>query len=79
MRTVTVADAKARLSAVLAAVEAGEQIIITRHGRAVARIVPERPTSADSKAWMNDLWAFVAAQPMYEGDSVAEMRELERY
>lgn len=79
MRTVTVAAAKAHLSAVLAEVEAGEEIIITRRGLAVARIVPERPISTDSKDWMNRLWAFVEAQPMHEGDSVAEMRELERY
>lgn len=34
-------DAKARLSALLDRVEHGEEIIITRHGRAIARLVPE--------------------------------------
>jgi prevent-host-death family protein len=34
-------DAKARLSELLDRVEKGEQIIITRHGRPVARLVPE--------------------------------------
>jgi prevent-host-death family protein len=46
MRTVQVAEAKARFSALLAAVEAGEEISITRHGKVVARIVPEAPRMA---------------------------------
>ena len=35
-------DAKTRLSELLNRVEKGEQIVITRHGRPVARLVPER-------------------------------------
>jgi prevent-host-death family protein len=35
-------DAKTRLSELLDRVEKGEQIVITRHGRPVARLVPER-------------------------------------
>jgi prevent-host-death family protein len=35
-------DAKARLSELLDRVERGEQIVITRHGRRVARLVPEQ-------------------------------------
>jgi prevent-host-death family protein len=34
-------DAKTRLSELLDRVERGEQIVITRHGKAVARLVPE--------------------------------------
>ncbi len=37
MSTVTVADAKARLSDLLAQVEAGEGAVITRRGQPVAR------------------------------------------
>jgi len=37
-------DAKARLSELLDRVERGEQIVITRHGRPVARLIPERQT-----------------------------------
>jgi prevent-host-death family protein len=40
MRTVSLADAKAHLSELLNIVEAGEEIVITRHGRAVARVSP---------------------------------------
>jgi prevent-host-death family protein len=34
-------DAKARLSALLDRVERGEEIIITRHNRPIARLIPE--------------------------------------
>lgn len=38
MKTVTVYEAKTHLSALLTAVEAGEEVIVTRHGRPIARI-----------------------------------------
>lgn len=40
MRQVGAFEAKTHLSELLAAVEAGEEITITRRGRAVARLVP---------------------------------------
>jgi prevent-host-death family protein len=41
MREIQASDAKAHLSQLLDDVERGETLIITRHGRAIARIVPE--------------------------------------
>lgn len=41
MREMQASEAKAHLPQLLDAVEHGETIIITRHGRAIARIVPE--------------------------------------
>ena len=41
MREIQASDAKARLSQLLDEVERGETIVITRHGRAIARIIPE--------------------------------------
>lgn len=41
MRQIQASEAKARLAQLLDEVEAGEVVVITRHGRAVARIVPE--------------------------------------
>ena len=41
MREVQASDAEAHLSQLLDDVERGETLIITRHGRAIARIVPE--------------------------------------
>ncbi|MFO1429334.1 MAG: type II toxin-antitoxin system prevent-host-death family antitoxin [Candidatus Competibacteraceae bacterium] len=46
MRTVQIVEAKAKFSALIVAVEAGEEIAITRHGRVVARIVPDTPRMA---------------------------------
>jgi prevent-host-death family protein len=41
MRHVQSSEAKAHLSDLLDAVERGETIVITRHGRPIARLVPE--------------------------------------
>jgi prevent-host-death family protein len=41
MREIQASDAKAHLPRLLDDVERGETVVITRHGRAIARIVPE--------------------------------------
>jgi len=41
MREVQASDAKAHLSSLLDEVERGEMVIITRHGKPIARIIPE--------------------------------------
>ena len=43
MSTCTVAEAKAHLSELLARVENGEDLVITRRGRPVAQLSPVRP------------------------------------
>lgn len=40
-------DAKTHLSRLLEQVEAGETVVITKHGRDVARLVPADPTTTD--------------------------------
>jgi prevent-host-death family protein len=47
MTTVGTFEAKTYLSALLERVERGEEITITRHGRAVARLVPVGAVSRD--------------------------------
>lgn len=42
MRRIQVIEAKAKFSALLASVEAGEEVEITRRGKVVARLVPEK-------------------------------------
>lgn len=42
MRTVSLVEAKAHLSELLTTVEAGEEVVITRHGRAVAKVSPAK-------------------------------------
>ncbi|MGC5779041.1 type II toxin-antitoxin system Phd/YefM family antitoxin [Methylobacterium sp. NFXW15] len=46
MKSVPVVEAKAHFSALLAEVEAGAEIAVTRHGKVIARIVPDHPQSA---------------------------------
>ncbi|HRI93931.1 type II toxin-antitoxin system Phd/YefM family antitoxin [Accumulibacter sp.] len=72
MKIATIADTKSQLSALIAEVEAGGEIVITRRGKPVARLVAEpRSTPFD---W-SDLRDWVAAAPGSESLSVAEMRE----
>lgn len=82
MRCVTVATAKARLSSVLAEVENGEEIVITRRGVAVARIVPE-PAAKAGDFDLAELFAFVDSQPMHDGPDAGrllqQMRDAARY
>jgi len=47
MREVQSSEAKTHLPQLLSAVERGETIVITRHGRAIARLVPEVDQRAD--------------------------------
>jgi prevent-host-death family protein len=41
MKQVQASDAKARLAELLDEVERGETIVITRHGKTIARLVPD--------------------------------------
>jgi prevent-host-death family protein len=47
-------EAKTHLSALLDSVESGETVVITRHGRPVARLIPARRSSTVEQA-MADL------------------------
>lgn len=44
MRTVNIHEAKTHLSQLLALVESGEEVVIARSGKPVARLSPIRPT-----------------------------------
>jgi antitoxin (DNA-binding transcriptional repressor) of toxin-antitoxin stability system len=76
----TLAETKSHLSAVVDQVQAGEEIVITRRGHPVARIIADRRgPERDPVALAKELRAFVLAQPMAEGNSVVAMREMDRY
>ncbi len=49
MGAYTVAEVKAHLSAILEAVANGEEVVVTKRGKPVARILPEKqnPTTID--------------------------------
>lgn len=79
MRTMTLANTKTHLSAVVDRVQAGEEVVITRRGRPVARIVADSPVPATDTSWIDDLAAFVAAQPLVDTGSVVAMRSLDTY
>jgi len=55
MRTWNVVQAKSRFSALLAEVEAGAEIAVTRRGKVVARVVPDGPRIAASA--FSDFWS----------------------
>jgi prevent-host-death family protein len=55
MRTFTVVEAKSHFSALLAEVEAGAEIAVTRRGKVVARLVPDR--SGVAADIFRDFWA----------------------
>ena len=54
MRSVGLAQAKAQLSALLDAVASGDEVVITRRGKPVARLVREGSTSqaVNQALWM---------------------------
>ena len=58
METVNVHDAKTHLSRLLERVEAGEEIVIARAGRPVARLVPlvESGTDRTPGGWEGQVW-----------------------
>lgn len=74
MKTASIAEAKAHFSALLAEVEAGEEVIIMRRGKPVARLVPE-PAVASPMFDIEALRTFVEAEPFRTSLSVTEMRE----
>lgn len=47
MKTIALSVARTRFSVLLGEVELGEEITITRHGRAIARLVPIGSISSD--------------------------------
>lgn len=80
MKTMSLAETKAHLSAVVDQVQTGEDIVITRRGRPVARIIAERPGQVGNTAALaEELRGFVMTQPMCKTNSVTAMRTEERY
>ncbi|MEB3262270.1 MAG: type II toxin-antitoxin system prevent-host-death family antitoxin [Cyanobacteriota bacterium] len=72
MWRVTVAEAKAQLSSLLDAVERGEPVLITRRGRAVAELVPQRAV----RDLLPSLLALRASLPVQASSAVDTLRAL---
>ncbi len=74
LREIQASEAKTHLASLLDDVERGETIVITRHGRAVARLVPEDSRRrADILAAIADIKAFGRTMPT---STAAERRAL---
>ncbi len=72
MGTVTLAEAKTHLSHLLDQVEAGEEVVITRRGRPIARISPvEKP-----KHPIKSLAEFRKRMPGWRKSSAELLREM---
>lgn len=56
MKAVSVQDLKAKLSSVVAAAESGRTVIITRHGKAVARLGPADPPHVHRGRLVGEPW-----------------------
>jgi prevent-host-death family protein len=76
MRRVGLAEAKAQLSALLDAVEAGEEVVITRRGKPVARVVQEKPAALAASSWAERLRELHRDQTPLQQSAVALLREL---
>jgi prevent-host-death family protein len=74
MITINLAQAKARLSELLDKVEAGEEVIITRHGRPVAHV--QAPSQARRPLALDELAAFRATMPSLRRPSAELLREM---
>lgn len=81
-RTVSVAEAKSHLSELIAAVEAGEGVVITKRGRAVVRLVPELPAPPSGKidlSWLQDMLEGIPFQEEDAGTFMRRVRDSDRY
>jgi prevent-host-death family protein len=58
MKTVTAVEAKLNFGAVLDAVEAGEEVLVTRDGRPIARIAPANDVAMSRQDALVRLAAF---------------------
>jgi prevent-host-death family protein len=75
MREIQASEAKTHLPQLLDEIERGESIIITRHGRAIARLIPEDAMRRDGQTEaVERLKALRATMPRVPLDELMAMR-----
>ena len=80
MDSVSLADAKARLSELIDRVEAGDTIDMTRRGRPVARLIAAaKPRKRIDLAMLRAMTATMPLQDERAADLVRSMRDSDRY
>lgn len=79
-KTVSLADAKARLSELAELAAAGETVVITRHGKPVVRMTrPESPRKPVDLKQLQQLTASMPPQTEDAGEFMRQMRDNARY
>ncbi len=84
MQSVPINEAKTRLSALIHAVEQGEDVVLTRHGKPVVRLVaesPDGPSQAERDRMaaqaLEELRAFRALwRPLAPGEQKLDWKDL---
>lgn len=80
LHAVGVAEARARFSELLDAVEAGETVVITRRGEPVADLSAHRkPQGTPDWNWLREATAKIPYSDTDSGDLFREMRDGYRY
>ena len=73
---VPLSDAKARLTDLVRQAEAGEEVVLTRHGRPAARIVPVAPTpSSAARTQLLTRLQLSAARNLHRGPEAARSQD----
>ncbi len=78
MSTFTLAEAKAQLSRLVSMVESGEEITITKRGRAVVKLVPSDPPRQQMPS-LAEHRAQMTPQTESAGEFIRKLRESDRY
>ena len=71
----SLAHAKAHLSEILNIVESGQEVLITRHGRPVARVLP--PNAVEQALPLAHLAKLRQQLPAHKGSSAVALRDAE--
>ena len=78
MRTISVATARGHLADLIDEVGSGEAVVITRHGREVARIVPSQQAGSPLPSRAEARRAMVSAGATVGRSVVRKLRDEER-
>ena len=78
MSTYTLAEAMAQLSRLISLVEAGEEITITKRGRAVVKLVPSEPPRQQMPS-LSEHRAQMTPQTESAGEFIRKLRDSDRY
>jgi prevent-host-death family protein len=80
MTTISLAEAKAKLSELIERAAAGETVCITRRGKPIAQIIAaQRPREAIDAAALKRLTDTMTPQVESAGEFVRRMRDEDRY